>query len=149
MTEEFEAVITATSVITTDLLDDHQTKESSLNRSAKQASDYELMIEFLINHIKKTFEFGKDIGTALKEFKPLDTNQWKPSIEVSIAPEDEIRGAEIQQFGIEFKADYEAYHKRLQTYENNLTKAYALLWERCMKGIKKIRLKHNQTKNQN
>jgi hypothetical protein len=32
---------------------------------AKQAADYETSTQFLINHIKKTFNFGNDIGTAL------------------------------------------------------------------------------------
>ena len=40
------------------------------------------------------------------------------------------------QFEIEFKADYDAYSKRVQTYENNKIKAYALLWERCAKAMK-------------
>lgn len=35
--------------------------------SAKQASDYETTTEFLINYVKKTFEYGSDIGQALKE----------------------------------------------------------------------------------
>jgi hypothetical protein len=30
--------------------------------SAKQASDYETTTEFLINYIKKTFDYGSDIG---------------------------------------------------------------------------------------
>ena len=59
--------------------------------SAKQASDYESTTEFLINHIKKTFEFGNDIGSALKDLKPVDTDQWKPSMQVSISPTIEHR----------------------------------------------------------
>ena len=41
-----------------------------------------------------------------------------------------------RQFEIEFKSDYDTYRKRVQVYENNLTKAYALLWERCAKAMK-------------
>ena len=104
--------------------------------SAKQALDYESTTKFLINHIKKTFEFGNDIRSALKDLKPVDTDQWKPSMQVSISPEDKINEAETRQLEIEFKADYDAYRKRVQTYDNNQTKAYALLWERCMKGMK-------------
>ena len=32
--------------------------------SVKQASDYETTTEYLINHIKKVFDYGNDIGTA-------------------------------------------------------------------------------------
>ena len=34
------------------------------------------------------------------------------------------------------RINYDAYCKRVQTYENNGAKAYALLWERCTKGMK-------------
>ena len=33
--------------------------------SAKQAADFETTTEFILNHIKKTFNFGNDIATAL------------------------------------------------------------------------------------
>ena len=36
---------------------------------------------------------------------------------------------------MEFKAEFDLYTKRKQVYENNLTKAYALLWEQCSKAM--------------
>ena len=36
--------------------------------SAKQASNYESITEFLINYIKKTFNRGNDIAKALKDW---------------------------------------------------------------------------------
>ena len=51
--------------------------------SSKQASDYEITTEFLINHIKKTYEYGNDIGSALEDIKPIDTTSWKPKMQVS------------------------------------------------------------------
>jgi hypothetical protein len=33
--------------------------------SAKQASEYEATTEFLVNHIKETFEYGGDIAMAI------------------------------------------------------------------------------------
>ena len=47
-----------------------------------------------------------------------------------------LRDIENKQFEIEFKSDYDAYRKRLHINENNLTRAYALLWERCTKAMK-------------
>jgi hypothetical protein len=41
--------------------------------SAKQAWDYETTSESLINHIKKTNDYGNDIGRALEELEPLNT----------------------------------------------------------------------------
>jgi hypothetical protein len=37
---------------------------------------------------------------------------------------------------MEFKANFDAYQKRVLALENNKTKAYALFWERCTKGMK-------------
>lgn len=105
--------------------------------SAKQASDYETTTEFLINHIKKLYDYGNDIGSALEKLEPLDTVPWKPRMQVSEASDEAMRSVENRQFEIEFKADYDStYSKRVQTYENNKTKAYALLWERCAKAMK-------------
>ena len=33
--------------------------------TSKQASDYVIITRYLINHIRKSFEFGDDIGQAL------------------------------------------------------------------------------------
>jgi hypothetical protein len=35
----------------------------------------------------------------------------------------------------EFKKEFSAYMKREQIYENNRIKAYALIWERCVKAM--------------
>ncbi len=56
---------------------------------------------------------------------------------VSIATDNTIRAAETWQYEIKFQADYDSYKKRVQMYENNESKAYALSWERCTKGMKK------------
>ena len=104
--------------------------------SAKQASDYETTTEFLINYIKKLYDYGNDIGSALENLEPVDTAPWKPRMQVSTEEVEATRTAENRQFEIEFKADYDAYSKRVQTYENNKTKAHALLWERCAKAMK-------------
>ncbi|KAI2506113.1 Reverse transcriptase (RNA-dependent DNA polymerase) [Fragilaria crotonensis] len=104
--------------------------------SSKQASDYETTTEFLINHIKKLYDYGNDIGSALEKLESIDTTAWKPSMQVSGETDEEIRAIENKQYEIEFKSDYDTYRKRMQVYENNLTKAYALLWERCAKAMK-------------
>jgi hypothetical protein len=63
--------------------------------SAKPAWDYETTTEFLINHIKKTYDYGNDIGSALKEIEPLNTLQWKPRMTVGAEREESIQKFEI------------------------------------------------------
>ena len=104
--------------------------------SAKQAADYETTTEFLINHIKKTFNYGIDIGTALESPESVySVDQHKPVLQVSKDPDADIKEAANKQFEIEFKEDYGAFTKRKQSYELNMTKAYAFLWEQCAKGM--------------
>ena len=40
-----------------------------------------------------------------------------------------------KQYEIEFKTKYDKYEKRMTTFQNNLTKAYGLLYGRCAKGM--------------
>jgi hypothetical protein len=48
----------------------------------------------------------------------------------------ELKEIENEQFKIEFKAGYDHYRSREQIYNNNVTKASALFWDRCAKGMK-------------
>ena len=48
--------------------------------SSKQASDFEITAEFVLNHIKKTFERGKDVAEALRTLVKTDTEVWKPTL---------------------------------------------------------------------
>jgi hypothetical protein len=42
---------------------------------------------------------------------------------------------EDHHYELEFKEEFAGYMKRKQGYENNRIKAYAILWERCAKGM--------------
>ena len=51
--------------------------------SNKQASDFNSTYEFILNHIKKTFMRGNDILEALRKQEEPDTDDWKPTLEMS------------------------------------------------------------------
>jgi hypothetical protein len=93
--------------------------------STKQASVYRAITEFLINYIKQNFEFGNDIAIAIINQEPISTKIWKPLLQVSRNPDQEIKEMENELFKIKLKADYDHYRSREQTYNNNVTKAYA------------------------
>ena len=108
--------------------------------SSKQASDFETTTEFIINHIKKTYTDGKDIAKALYNLEPIDTNTWKPSLQVSVITGDdeesnEQRDKENREYEMFFKQESQ-YSSRVTQYEDNLIKLYALLWERCSVAMK-------------
>ena len=57
--------------------------------SSKQASDYKSTTQFIINHIKKTYNHGKDIAEALKRLEPINQEDWAPQLQVSLIPGDD------------------------------------------------------------
>ena len=103
--------------------------------SAQQASDYEITTELIINHIKKTYDQGNDIGMALKDLIPMDGNKNKPDLKTSTLSDTIMRSTQTEQYKMEFRADYDELRKRVRTYTGNMTKSYALVWERFTKGM--------------
>ena len=51
--------------------------------SAKQASDFVVVNECSINHIRKTCDHGGDIGSALEEMDHFDFTPCKPTLVAS------------------------------------------------------------------
>ena len=103
--------------------------------SSKQASDYEITAEFVINHIKMTFDRGNDIAESLKEESSCDTDAWKPALKTSNKSNADEKARENKQFELEYKAELDEAMKRKRTYQDNEYKAYALIWQRCAKAM--------------
>ena len=103
--------------------------------SAKQASDYEVTAEFVLNHIKKTFDHGNDIAESLRLLREPNINLWRPSLRVSLKSDEDERVLETRQFELEYKSELDEATRRIRYYRNNRFKAYALLWERCAKSL--------------
>jgi hypothetical protein len=72
--------------------------------SSKQASDYEITAEFVVNHIKKTFDRGNDIAEAIRTLVKTDTSLWKPTLLVSTDSDTAIKEREDKQFVMEFQS---------------------------------------------
>ena len=51
--------------------------------SSKLVSDYEITAEFVINHIKKTFNQGNNIAKSLRKLQVQDTTEWEPTLQIS------------------------------------------------------------------
>jgi hypothetical protein len=103
--------------------------------SSKQASDFETTSEFLINYVKKTFDRGNDVAEALRILAPTDTEMWKPTLQFSASTDVNVEKQENRQYELEYKADLDEYMRRKRSYNDNLFKAYALVWERCAKAM--------------
>jgi hypothetical protein len=103
-----------------------------------EAAVYDTTTDFILNHIIKTLTFGNDIATALgsEDGKDYDMDQHKPKLKPVISGlSADDKAIAMRQNQMEFKEEFGAYMKRKQFYEANATKAYALLWEQCSKGM--------------
>ena len=54
--------------------------------SSAQASNYKITTDYIINYIKKTYDNSKDIAHALTTLQPVNTDEWKPTLNVSVIP---------------------------------------------------------------
>jgi hypothetical protein len=103
--------------------------------TSKQASDFELVSQFIINHIRKEFDNGNDIGDALEDRKEVDFTKFKPSIEMSQNQDQIARDKEDQENEKIFEAQVRVYIERQAMYETNKRKAFALIYEQCNKAL--------------
>jgi hypothetical protein len=103
--------------------------------SSKQAADYSLTTEQVINHIKKEYDRGVDVAEALRTQEEPDQTTWEPRLSFSLSQDPAIKAAEDEQCKMLFKAELDEYMKRKRIYKDNKIKAYAFIWDRCAKAM--------------
>ena len=115
-------------------LAEHRFKVGSVSR----ASDYVKTREFIINHIRKTYLFGDDIGNALDNSKEPDTDEWIPPVrKYNIKSEDPDADEEMKDMIKMIKKEQvHNYMKRVSAYSTNRGKAFAMIWGQCDTDMK-------------
>ena len=107
--------------------------------SAKQASDYVTVTNYIINHIRRTFEKGNDIATALEDQKEFDLTQFEPQLRFSTKDaikEKEAKEREDKQFEKQFEIEFQTYNDRKVKYQENRSAAAATLWNQCASSMR-------------
>ena len=66
--------------------------------SSKQESDYEITIEFIVDYIKKTFDWGNDVSEVSQNMFEADTDIWKPTLNTSSDTDTNIKEIEGKKF---------------------------------------------------
>ena len=103
--------------------------------TSKQASDFKVSSEFILNYIKRTFKRGNDTAESLQTVSKIDMQECRPQLETSKSKSTTIKEVENKQFELEFKAKLQESIKCTTVYEENLYKAYTFLWEKCSKRM--------------
>jgi hypothetical protein len=90
----------------------------------------QLATEYLTNYIVKTFEYGNNIGQALRELEYPNPDSCRPTMQQSTHPgndpaDEAQRAFKNKQFEIKFKSEFDDFHIRRQTLDNIKPEAYA------------------------
>ena len=104
--------------------------------SAKQASDFSVITNYLILHIRKNFSpWGDDIASAIEKRRPFDFTSVKPTKDISTNPDATAKAREDEENQAFFDAEVASYVKRKDAYAANFPKAFAFLFGQCNKAL--------------
>ena len=100
----------------------------------KQADDCEIISEYLINHIKKTYFNEDDIENALNQLRKIDFKKLmsiKEEVDVNEDEKDEDKiaasNASAKTYDLTFTAEITNFVKRKAAHQFNKEKAHAFL----------------------
>ena len=65
----------------------------------------------------------------------MDKNKDRLTLKTSTENDAVLKSLQPEQQKMEFRTDYDEFRKRIRTYNGNVTKSYALMWEICTKGM--------------
>ena len=102
----------------------------------QQSMTYATVKDAIVQHVQKGFRQGHDIAVSLRDLKKKDLNGERPNRETS--KETDVAKAKIDQDGkdIDYQAKLTRFLEREDTLDENLLKAYALIFSNyCSKTI--------------
>ena len=100
-------------------------------QTARQANEFKLNTEYIINHIKqtRTHNWGADIAESLKKEECITV--VKPVRQRSTNNDKVEQEFEQESFNIEYKSENEIYKKRTQALKDNKGRTCALILSQC------------------
>ena len=103
--------------------------------SAKQASNFVIVNECLINHVRKNYDHGGDTGSALEDMDHFDFAPCKPSLTASTETDDAKKKTEDRQFELEHTIEFKAHSHCADTCAQNKSKSCSFPWGQCSKAM--------------
>ena len=104
--------------------------------SARQASDFNTITNYIIMNIRKTFTpWGDDIADALESRIPFDPEIYRPKLKESKSENPKEKEHEDRQYSALYEAQIKSFVAREAAYESNQGRAYALLYQQCNKAL--------------
>ena len=98
--------------------------------TANQAGEYNKITNYLILHIRKTYENGRDIANAIENQKPFNFNSSAPKLKISttVVTMDTTSTEKLEikhendQYRIEYEAELQLHLKQKSYYHTNMGK---------------------------
>ena len=105
--------------------------------TVKQASDHICIANYMINHIKMTFEEDKDIAQVLEELQEVNDILLQTIMSCSTETDQTQRDQQNEAYKVIFKIPYKQWELHMRMHQNNKMKAYALLWKHSSKAMQR------------
>ena len=93
--------------------------------------------------IQKEYEFGRDMAESLREMKLVDLTVLAPELGESTEPDPVKRAREEKSMDIIFQQRTARYLKRVEKLEENLGKAYSLIYKNYCDTVMQARIKEH------
>lgn len=97
--------------------------------SPVHVAEFDKTKEYLTVYIQE--KFGNDVSTALENEEQYDMDQHEPEFTPSTATDPNVQKMQNDIAMEKFKIAYTAFLKRKENYEQNMFRAYAILWSHC------------------
>jgi hypothetical protein len=94
----------------------------------KQAVTYDTVKDHIVQYVQKTYKNGQDTAVSIRDLVKKDLTPLQPTRGTAVAKDATENKNEQVGMDIIFQAELERYLDRKDTLEQNLTKAYALIF---------------------
>ena len=92
--------------------------------SGKQASDFEITYNYIVNYMERIYTRGNDITKSLRKLEAADIDKWEHMLQISSNTVDTENIREDKQFELNYKEYYDEYMKRKRSIKENKYKEY-------------------------
>jgi hypothetical protein len=102
-------------------------EEEEIGRDT-QTVTYDTVKDHIVQHVQKTYKHGQDIAGSLRDLQKMDLQVLQPARTQSQEKDTVVKVNEQTGMDIVFQAKLERWLECKDTLDQNLTKAYALIY---------------------
>jgi hypothetical protein len=77
--------------------------------ASRQASYFSIITDYIINHIRQTFDYSNDVANALNSRTTIDFGMLMPDLQESIEIDQDIRDRQNKQFSVLYEAEIKLF----------------------------------------